>query len=253
MGYFIGKSHFDEYGTQHCLVFRPILRYFTLNSNCIIEWKSKGLSNESLEVVSATGNTLTPSINYYEKKVRLRFTESVLQQKAVIYSHKKKIVNLYLVYEITNFPNVSSYSTLKNALFGADIDKYSYFGYGIGFDGHGSFSYPSIGTGNNVIIFGADVSSSVDIDNKKKDILILGKGLTQQLDEHSLTVEKVYSINLTEVHKKFCLNLYYNGANSQLFVKSTEIHKFKAKDSEIVPNNLWLGYVSKDFLANNWI
>ena len=97
------------------------------------------------------------------------------------------------------------------------------------------------------------MSLSVDIDNKKKDILILGKGLTQQLDEHSLTVEKVYSINLTEVHKKFCLNLYYNGANSQLFVKSTEIHKFKAKDSEIVPNNLWLGYVSKDFLANNWI
>ena len=173
--------------------------------------------------------------------------------KKQLYTVIKKIVELYLVYEITNFPNVSSYSTLKNALFGADIDKYSYFGYGIGFDGHGSFSYPSIGTGNNVIIFGADVSSSVDIDNKKKDILILGKGLTQQLDEHSLTVEKVYSINLTEVHKKFCLNLYYNGANSQLFVKSTEIHKFKAKDSEIVPNNLWLGYVSKDFLANNWI
>ena len=89
LGYFIGKSHFDEDGTQHCLVFRPILRYFTLNSNCITEWKSKGLSNESLEVVSTTGNTLTPSINYYEEKVRLRFTGSVLQQKAVIYSHKK--------------------------------------------------------------------------------------------------------------------------------------------------------------------
>ena len=37
LGYFIGKSHFDEDGTQHCLVFRPILRYFTLNSNCITE------------------------------------------------------------------------------------------------------------------------------------------------------------------------------------------------------------------------
>ena len=89
LGYFIGKSHFDEDGTQHYLVFRPILRYFTLNSNCITEWKSKELSNESLEVVSTTGNTLTPSINYYEEKVRLRFTGSVLWQKAVIYSHKK--------------------------------------------------------------------------------------------------------------------------------------------------------------------
>ena len=105
--------------------------------------------------------------------------------KKQLYTVIKKIVELYLVYEITNFPNVSSYSTLKNALFGADIDKYSYFGYGIGFDGHGSFSYPSIGTGNNVIIFGADMSSSVDIDNKKKDILILGKGPTQRLDKHS--------------------------------------------------------------------
>ena len=81
MGYFIGKSHFDEDGAQNCLVFQPILKYFTLNSNWITEWRSKGLSNESLEVVSTSDNTLTPSVNYYRGKVRLRFTESVLQQK----------------------------------------------------------------------------------------------------------------------------------------------------------------------------
>ena len=81
------------------------------------------------------------SVNYYADKVRLRFTGSVLQQKTVTYSHKK-VVNLYVVYEITKFPEVSSYPTLANALFGAvkltkntDIDKYKYFGYGIGFDG----------------------------------------------------------------------------------------------------------------------
>ena len=62
LGYFIGKSHFDEDGTQNYLVFQPILKYFTLNSNWITKWKSKGLSNESLEVVSTTSNAFTLSV-----------------------------------------------------------------------------------------------------------------------------------------------------------------------------------------------
>ena len=65
-----------------------MLQYFTLNNNWITKWKSKGLSNGSLEVVSTSDNTLTPSANRYRDKVRLRLTGSVLQQKAVKYSHK---------------------------------------------------------------------------------------------------------------------------------------------------------------------
>ena len=49
----------------------------------------------------------------------------------------------------------------------ADIDKYKYSGYGIGFDRHGFFSHPSGGTGRNVIIFGVDMSLPVKIDNRK--------------------------------------------------------------------------------------
>ena len=49
--------------------------------------------------------------------------------------------------------------------------------------------------------FGVDMSSSVHVDNKKKDILILGKGPTQGLGEHLLTVEKMYSINFTVLEK----------------------------------------------------
>ena len=81
-----------------------------------------------------------------------------------------------------------------------DVDQYKYFGYGIGFDRKGSYS---IGNeiGRNVIIFGVDMSSSPHIDNKKKDILILGKGPTQGL-EHTLSAEKIYSINFTEKNKK---------------------------------------------------
>ena len=133
----------------------------------------------------------------------------------------------------------------------ADIDKYKYSGYGIGFDGTGFYSHPSGGTGRNVIIFGVDMSSSTKIDNKGKDILILGKGPTQGLGEHSLSAEKMYSINFTKVNTKFCLSLHYNGANSYLFVNGTEVHKFTAKDSEITINSLCLENVSKDIWASN--
>ena len=47
--------------------------------------------------------------------------------------------------------------------------------------------------------------------------------------------------------KKFCLSLHYNGANSYLFVNGTEIHKFKAKDSEIVESPLCLVTILKGF------
>ena len=70
----------------------------------------------------------------------------------------------------------------------------------------------------------------------------------QGLDDTILTAEKKYSINFTESRKKICLSLYYNGANSYLFV---EIIKFKAKDSEIKPASLCIGGISKDFSVDN--
>ena len=94
-----------------------------------------------------------------------------------------------------------------------------------------------------------DISSSKKTDNRKKDILILGKGPTQGL-ELTLSAEKMYSINFTK-NKKFCLSLLYNGANSYLFVNGREIYKFKAKDSKIVPRPLCLGNISKDSSVNN--
>ena len=132
----------------------------------------------------------------------------------------------------------------------ADIDKYGYSGYGIRFDRRSSYSFPGGGFGQNIIIFGVDISSSAHIDNKKKDILILGKGPTQVL-EHYLTAEKMHSINFTVTKKKLCLSFHYNGVNSSLFVNGTEIYKFKAKDSEIVATPLCLGNISKDWSTDN--
>ena len=61
----------------------------------------------------------------------------------------------------------------------------------------------------------------------------------------------MYSINFTVAKKKFCLSLHYNGANSYLFVNGTEIYKFKAKHSKIVPSPLCLGNISEDWSVDN--
>ena len=94
------------------------------------------------------------------------------------------------------------------------------------------------------------MSSATKIDNRKKDILILGKRPTQEL-EHTLSAEKMYSINFTKENAKFCLSLHYNGADSYLFVNGKEIQTFTVKDYEITPYELCLGNISKDWLIYN--
>ena len=98
------------------------------------------------------------------------------------------IVNIYIVYELGTFSSSNTDPTLKNCLFDAitlkkntDFEKYGYSGFGIRFDRRSSFSFPGVGFGQNILIFGVDMSSSCHIDNKKKDILVLGKGPTQGL------------------------------------------------------------------------
>ena len=103
----------------------------------------------------------------------------------------------------------------------------------------------------NVIIFGAFINSSVHVNNKGKDILILGKGSIQGLDDTTLTAEAKYSVNFTQSGKRFVLSLPYNGSNSFLFVNATKGYHFKAKTSEIKDYALCLGNVFKDFTINN--
>ena len=85
---------------------------------------------------------------------------------------------------------------------------------------------------------------------EKKDILILGKGPAQGL-EHTLSVEKMYSINFTKENTNFCLSLHYNGVDSYLIVNGTEIMKFKAKGSQINPYEQCFGNISKDWSIHN--
>ena len=164
----------------------------------------------------------------YGTEVRVKFSGSCLKQDKVMYNYGT-IVNIYIVYEISKNYNISSYPTLENCLFGAvsltkhvDIDQYKYSGYGIEFDKKGEFSSGSSGFGKNVIIFGADMSSSVHANNRTKNILVLGKYFIQGLDKTTIYAEKLYSINFTKTNTKFFLRLHYNGANSYLFVNGTE-------------------------------
>ena len=133
-----------------------------------------------------------------------------MEQDKIIYNHGK-VVNACIVYQISKHFNVSIYSTLENCFFGAvsltknaNINRSKSCGYGTGFDRHGYFSHTSGETGRNVTIFGVDMSSSTKIDNRKKDILTLGKNLTQWL-EHTLSAEKMHSISFTVNNEKFAL------------------------------------------------
>ena len=145
--------------------------YFRLiiNTSNILSWWSKGLSNKN---VNPHNLNFSSSIDYAGNKIRVKCNGSCLK---ISYTHKK-IVNIYIVYEINKKDStIISDLALENCLFGAvtltknaNIDKYGYSGYGIGFDRRGEFSFSGGGYGQNVIIFGVGMSSSIQIDNKKR-------------------------------------------------------------------------------------
>ena len=87
LGYFIGKSRFEEGGVQNYLVFQLMRRYFKTIANLkyISSWISKGLSDETITSYAASDNSLTPLIDYYDNKVRVKFT-----------NFKQKILKFYL-------------------------------------------------------------------------------------------------------------------------------------------------------------
>ena len=201
------SSYFNR---KSCLIFQPLNKYFKVGHGSfyyVLSWTSKGLYNESIKPPTTSDNSLTLILNYYGTKTKVSFDRSCLKQDKVRFN-RGKIVNIYIVYEIIRIANINgnrnSNLTVQNALIGAvtltknaNVNKYKYSGYGIVFDRTSSFSFPGGGDGQNVIIFGADVNSFIHVDNKGKDILILGKGPAQGLGEHSLTVEKMYSINFS--------------------------------------------------------
>ena len=108
--------------------------------------------------IKTSSYSITLKLSYSGTKTRVELSGSCLKQDKITYIHGK-IVNIYIVYEITKNYDISTYPALKNCLFGAvsltkrkDIDKYKYAGYGIGFSRRDEFSFCD-GCGKNVIIF----------------------------------------------------------------------------------------------------
>ena len=210
----------------------------------------------SNEVTKPPDNTFAPKLKHTGKVIYVKFNGSCLKQDKTTLKHGKT-VNMYIVYDLKSNPNKFD-PTLENYLFGAvkptkdsDIDKCKYSGYGIEFDAKATFSHPSGGIGQNIIIFGADMTYYVHVNNKTNHILIVGEVITHGLDDTILAAEKMYSINFTVSRRKFCLILHYNGANSYLCANGKEIIKFKAKDSELEAYPICLGNISEDFSVAN--
>ena len=94
------------------------------------------------------------------------------------------------------------------------------------------------------MVFRADLSNSSHAKNKTQNILILGHGPAQKINDTIIYAEKMYSPNFSAENKIFCLSLHYNGDDSYLFVNGKEVTKFEAKDSEIKAIPIALGSIS---------
>ena len=123
LGYFMGKNHFDEDGTQNYLVFQPLAMYietvYVNNINYVLSWKSKGLSDEKIESIKTAGYMLNPHFDVYNMdRVRIKFNGGFLNRFPPTLLHVG-IVNIYIVYELEKSENISNYPTLENCLFGS--------------------------------------------------------------------------------------------------------------------------------------
>ena len=101
-------------GSQAYLIFQPVHKYIKIiaNTRYISEWKSKGLSDEKIKPFRTSDNNLTPSIDYYKYNMRVIFNGSISRQPKISYTHGK-IVNIYIVYELTGSSSHSDDPTLK--------------------------------------------------------------------------------------------------------------------------------------------
>ena len=172
------------------------------------------MSDERLNSNTASNYKITSKLSYYGTKIRVNFNGSCLKEDKVAHN-QRKIVNIYIVYEISKKDSISNYPTLENCLFGAvrltknpDINKYKYSGYGIGSDKEGEFSFGTSGFGRNCIILGADLSSSSHANSKKKVLFFsLVKILYKEQMVQQFMQKNCIQLILIEVNKKILFEI----------------------------------------------
>ena len=92
-------------------------KYFKINTvaniiDPVLSWRSKGVSNEDIKPPTASNYGLNPKLSYYGTEIRVQFTRSYLRQPNFTFTHKK-IVNIYIVYELRASSSNSGNPTLK--------------------------------------------------------------------------------------------------------------------------------------------
>ena len=158
---------------QKYLVFIPAnkyIKYFT-GTTWIELWKSNGMSEESIENITKSDSNFAPTFVDHHVLPDINFNGHCLIKNNI--SIPKKVINPYISYTSgSQLRNLNTDFTLGNCLFrsvkltkNADLDKYKYAGYGIGFDSYSEFLFTDGSYGKNIIIFGADMSSSAHFDN----------------------------------------------------------------------------------------
>ena len=122
LSYFRGKKYFDEEdGKQNYLAFLPKRKYFKLNSfvnviDRVLSWQSNVIANESIKPPTTSDNSLNPKLSYYGTKTRVQFIRSCLKQPSFTFTFKK-VVNIYIVYEIRASSSHFSDPTLKKIVY----------------------------------------------------------------------------------------------------------------------------------------
>ena len=252
---------FFYYMDQSYLVYDCKMGSFNFTGGKISMWKPTGIFNyldgSNMNAVSDSGGDLPDLKN--DGKMYVYLSGNHFQQNKIIIPNNNNAINIYCVYELQ--PITASRSDtfkIQNALFGAmqitkntDISKYNYKGYGICFDERGTFGH-TIKEGNfdhttnarNVLIFGADMSSSVHATNRANHIYVMGKAFVLGINDTTIYAEKNFYRNFTDPGKKFVLSLHYDGDKSYLFVNGRQELKFKCKTDQLVKEKSCLGNLS---------
>ena len=167
-----GAKYFSPGIFQNYLVFIPAIKCikYIHATTTICSWKSE----ESIENITKSDSNFAPTSVDHHLLPEKNFNGQCLIKNNI--SIPKKVINLYISYTLgPQIRDLNTDFTLGNCLFGsvkliknANLDKYKYTGYGIEFDSRSEFLFTDGSYGKNVIIFGADMSSSVHVDNKGK-------------------------------------------------------------------------------------
>ena len=178
-------------------------------------WKSNRISVKNVEIITKSDSNFAPTFVDRHVLPDINFNEHCLISNNI--SIPTKVINICISYILNQWPRDSNTDfTLGSCFFGyvklnknADLEKYKYSSYAMQFVSSLEFSFTNGRIGKNVIILWADMSSSVNIDNKNKDIL---------------NKYNKYPIKFTQPRKIFVLSLHCNGSNSFLFVNATKIY-----------------------------